>query len=123
MNASTMAAGDTRAAVERFHAAFRRGDVDGIMAAMTDDCVFEDTTPPDGTRHQGRAKVRRCWEELFAGSPGAVFETEDLVIAADTAIVRWRYRWRDDGGGHVRGVDVLPVRHGKVAEKYSYVKG
>jgi hypothetical protein len=32
----------------------------------------------------------------------------------------WRYSWAD---GHVRGVDVIRVRDGKVAEKLSYVKG
>ena len=37
----------------------------------------------------------------------------------------WRYSWGTDdaGTGHVRGVDVMTVRGGKVAEKLSYVKG
>ncbi len=113
----------TRAAVERFDTAFGRGDVDGVMAAMTDDCVFEDTTPPDGRRHEGQASVRRRWEELFAGSPDAVFETEELIVTGDRAVAPWRYRWTQDGGGHVRGVDLFRVRGGKVAEKHSYVKG
>jgi hypothetical protein len=35
------------------------------------------------------------------------------------------YRWMDGDGksGHIRGVDVFRVRDGKVAEKFSYVKG
>jgi hypothetical protein len=28
------------------------------MAAMTPDCVFDDTTPPDGVWHKGTDRVR-----------------------------------------------------------------
>lgn len=113
----------TRVALERFDDAFGRHDVDAVMAVMTEDCVFEDTTPPDGSRYEGQFAVRRCWEELFSGSPGVTFEREELITAGDRAIVRWRYRWTNDGGGQVRGVDVFKVRDGKIAEKLSYVKG
>ena len=39
----------TIAAVERFTRAFNAHDGDAIMATMTDDCVFENTTPPPAT--------------------------------------------------------------------------
>jgi ketosteroid isomerase-like protein len=115
----------TRAAVERFNSAFDRHDVDAIMQCMTEDCVFENTRPaPDGTRLVGQADVRAYWEEFFARSPQARFETEELFAAADRCVVRWTYHWvRDGKDGHVRGVDVFRVRDGKVAEKCSYVKG
>jgi ketosteroid isomerase-like protein len=116
----------TLAAIERFNDAFNRHDVDGVMAAMTDDCVFESTQPPpDGARHEGQAAVRRYGEEFFRSSPRAFFETEDLFTAGDRCVVRWVYRWDNAGGdrGHVRGVDVFRVQDGKVAEKLSYVKG
>lgn len=113
----------TRAAVERFNAAFNRHDVDAVMAAMTEDCVFEDTTAPDGGRYEGAVAVRHCWERLFASSPEAVFETEEMIVAGDRAIVRWRYRWGDGDADHVRGVDVLRARGDRIAEKLSYVKG
>lgn len=115
----------TRAAVDRFNDAFNRHDVDAIMAAMTGDCVFENTRPaPDGTRVEGAAAVRETWVAFFARSPHARFETEEMFVAGDRAVVRWIYRWTRDGvPGHVRGVDVFRVRDGKVAEKLSYVKG
>ena len=56
-------------AVERFAAAFDAKDVDAIMAAMTPDCVFEDTAPPDGNRHVGTDAVRAAWTRLFATHP------------------------------------------------------
>jgi ketosteroid isomerase-like protein len=116
----------TLAAVRRFNDAFARHDVDGVMAAMTDDCVFENTwPPPDGQRHVGQATVRQFWERFFRETPSAAFETEELFAAGSRCVVRWVYRWRhpDGSAGHVRGVDVLRIRDGKVAEKLSYVKG
>ena len=116
----------TIVAVERFNAAFDRHDVEAVMAAMTEDCVFENMSPaPDGERYEGAAAVRAFWEGFFRSSPQAAFEVEEVFAAGDRCVVRWLYRWGDDGGrpGHVRGVDVFRVRDGKVAEKLSYVKG
>ena len=114
------------AAVDRLGAAFGRGDVDAIMAEMTPDCVFESTSPaPDGARFVGGQAVREQWEQLFQQTNDALFETEECVVLGDRAIVRWRFSWNSGDGerGHVRGVDVLRLRDGKVAEKLSYVKG
>ena len=111
---------DTLATIVRFNAAFGRQDVDAVMAQMTDDCIFEDTTPPDGGRHEGQAAVRAAWTELFTGNPNGAFTTEHAVISGDRATYQWSY---DYGEGHVRGIDLFKVRTGKVAEKFSYVKG
>ncbi len=117
---------NTIQAIEHFNEVFNRHDVDAIMAAMTDDCVFENTAPfPDGTRYVGQAAVRAFWVDFFAGSPHARFSTEDMFAAEDRCVVRWRYDWGVSSGepGHIRGVDVFRVREGKVAEKMAYVKG
>jgi ketosteroid isomerase-like protein len=108
------------AAVARFQEAFDAQDVDAIMAAMTPDCVFEDTAPPDGVRHVGADAVRAAWTALFTASPNGMFETEEMIDAGDRVVVRWRYSW---GEGHVRGIDVFTVRDGLVAGKLAYVKG
>ena len=113
----------TRTAIERFNRAFDSRDVDAIMAAMTEDCVFESTAPPDGTRHIGAAAVRAAWEELFAASPDATFTVESLLVAGDRGVAQWRYDWHGEQPGHVRGVDLFWVRDRLVAAKTSYVKG
>ncbi len=108
-------------ALDRFNEAFGQRDVDGVMAAMTEDCVFESTDlPPDGRRFEGQAAVREYWEGFFRSTPVTEFTTEDSFVAGDRGLVRWSFSW---GGGHVRGVDVFRFRDGKVAEKLSYVKG
>lgn len=116
----------TLEAVRRFNEAFDRHDADGIMAAMTPDCVFENTCPPpDGERYTGQESVRRFWERFFASSPDARFTPEEVFAAGDRCVVRWRYDWggKDGPAGHIRGVDLFRVRGGKVSEKLSYVKG
>ncbi len=115
----------TLATVHRFNEAFGRHDVPAIMAAMTEDCVFDSTRPPpDGERIVGQTAVRRFWEAFFERSPHARFDAEEIVAARDRCVVLWVYRWERDGvPGHIRGIDVFKVRDGKVAEKLSYVKG
>lgn len=111
----------TTATIDQFNEAFNAHDVDAVMALMTDDVVFENTSPfPDGARYEGQEAVRAFWVSFFAGAPAAHFDAEETVIAGDRATVRWRYSW---GDGHIRGIDLFRVRDGRVAEKLSYVKG
>jgi uncharacterized protein (TIGR03086 family) len=118
--------GPNHAALARFSAAFGRGDVEGIMALMTDDCVFEATEPPpDGTRVEGAVAVRTVWEGLFGGTRDAAFSEEESFVCGDRGVLRWRFDWTSDDGSaqHVRGVDLLRFRDHRVSEKLSYVKG
>ena len=113
------------AAVERFNNAFNSHDVNRVMDAMTQDCVFENTAPaPDGRHVEGAAEVRVVWEKFFAANPDARFEAEEIFASKDRCVVRWVYRKTKEGlPWHLRGVDVFKIRDGKVAEKLSYVKG
>src|ERR671939_1897047 len=89
----------TLEAIKRFDAAFSRHDVDAIMAAMTDDCVFESTyPPPDGRRFEGQEAVRGAWEDLFRSSADASFETEELFAVDDRCTARWTYRYSGEDG-------------------------
>lgn len=116
---------NTIAAVEKFNTAFNNHDVDALMNAMTEDCLFENTNPPpDGGRFSGAVAIRAVWEKFFTANPDAFFEAEETFAAGDRCVVRWIYRKMKDGKPwHLRGVDVFKVKDGKVAEKLSYVKG
>ena len=106
--------------VEGFGAAWADHDLDAALAMVTDDCVFDATGPaPDGTRHVGRTAIRQAWAPIFDDASSR-FEPEETFAAGDRVVQLWRYSW---DGGHVRGVDVMRVSDGKVAEKLSYVKG
>lgn len=115
----------TRSTVESFNEAFNRHDADALASLLTDDTVFEDTSPaPDGKRIEGKTAVVEFWRGWFARNPDAHFDAEEIIVADDRAVVRWIYRKvRNGQPWHLRGVDVFTVRDGKVAAKLAYVKG
>ena len=115
----------TRATIDRFNEAFNRHDANALAQVLTDDTVFEDTSPPpDGRRIEGKAAVLDHWRAWFARNADAVFDAEDVIVCDDRAVVCWIYRKARSGQPwHLRGVDIFTVRGGKVAAKLAYVKG
>ncbi len=115
----------TLTAVENFNSAFNSHDVDAVMKAMTEDCIFENTSPtPDGSRLEGSIAIRAYWVKFFAANLDAYFEAEDVFAAGNRCVVRWVYHKTKEGKPwHLRGVDVFKVLNGRVAEKLAYVKG
>ena len=111
--------------VTAFNEAFNSRRTEAVAPLLTQDCVFDGTTPPDGDRHTGREEVLAAFSAVFDGARQGVFTTEELIVVEARAVVRWRYDWigHDGVAGHVRRVDVIRVRDGAVAEKISYVKG
>ncbi|MFC7497221.1 MULTISPECIES: TIGR03086 family metal-binding protein [unclassified Nocardioides] len=115
--------GANHKALIRFNSAFGSGDLDAALALVTDDIVFETTSPaPDGQRHEGRAAVGAAWADVL-GTTGLSFSEEESFVSGDRAVVRWQYGWAGSDPGHVRGVDVIRFRDGLICEKFSYVKG
>ena len=115
----------TRATIDHFNDAFNRHDADGLAQFLTDDTVFEDTSPaPDGRRVEGKAAVVEFWRARFARNSDARFDAEDVIVSGNRATVLWTYhKMRNGQPWHIRGVDVFTVRDGKVAAKLAYVKG
>jgi ketosteroid isomerase-like protein len=115
----------TRSAVERFNDAFNRHDADSLAKLLTEDTVFEDTSPaPDGRHVGGKAAVVEFWREWFLRNADAQFETEEMIVSGNRATVLWVYqKMRNGHPWHLRGVDIFTVRDGKIAAKLAYVKG
>jgi ketosteroid isomerase-like protein len=112
--------------VEELEEALNRRDVDAFIALITDDCVFENTSPPpDGERYEGRSAIRTFLEDFFHATPSIDFQTEDLFASGNRCVVRWVFHWINSAGehGHIRGIDVFHIRNGKMAEDFAYVKG
>jgi hypothetical protein len=107
----------TLAAITRLDVAIRACDVEAVLAELSEACVLE---PADafagGPRIEGRAAAREYWTRFFASTPDVHYELEEIVVGRDRAVVRWRL-------GDSRGVDVMRVLGGKVAERLSYLKG
>ena len=72
--------------MDRFTAALNSHDLDATMALVTDDIVFESTSPPpDGTRYEGRDAVRQIWGEMLAATPQARFPSKSSSRTAQDA--------------------------------------
>jgi limonene-1,2-epoxide hydrolase len=112
--------------VLEFNEAFNRHDIKAMMQLMSDDCIFENTSPaPDGTMIKGKDAVTQFWEGFFNESPHAHIKIEEIFSLGFRCVMRWKYNRMDASGhnGHVRGVDLFKVTNGLISEKLSYVKG
>jgi uncharacterized protein (TIGR02246 family) len=108
-----------RAVIDAFNAAWNTHDLTAALELCTPDVVFESTDPaPDGRRFEGHEAVREAWRPVFASA--GRFDFEEIAVAGDRVLQRWRFDW---GSGHVRGIDVITLREGRIAQKLSYVKG
>src|SRR6266850_2210526 len=82
----------TRMVIDRFNEAFNRHDADALATLLTDDTVFEDTSPPpDGRRIEGKAAVVAFWREWFARNTDAVFEGEDFIVRGERVAAKLAY--------------------------------
>lgn len=72
--------------MDRFTAALNSHDLDAVAALVTDDIVFESTSPPpDGTRYEGRHAVHRIWGEMLTATPQARFPSRNSSRTAQDA--------------------------------------
>ena len=110
------------AVMTQFGDAFREHDprlLDGLLA---EDCILENTGPaPEGSRHVGRAECLAFWSEI-ARNEELVFETEEMWIADDRAVRRWRLRYGPGEQDYTRGVNLMRVRDGLIVEAMGYAK-
>ncbi len=115
----------TRTAIDSFNEVFNRHDADALAPFLTEDTLFEDTSPaPDGRRIEGKAAVVEFWRGWFVRNPDARFEAEEVIVSGNRATVLWVYqKMRNGQPWHLRGVDIFTVRDGKIAAKLAYVKG
>ena len=107
----------------RFTDAFNRDDLDGVMAMMAEDAVYEEFT---GAVSRGKAAIRAAFVPQFRGDHGKMrFETEDLFVddAAGKALIRWVCRLETRRGpAGWRGLDILHFENGLVTRKLTYAK-
>jgi ketosteroid isomerase-like protein len=108
--------------IRRFNQAFQCHDPDAFTELIAEDCIIENTQPaPNGSRHVGRRACLAVWQGL-AGESGTHFEPEEVFVAGDRAIIRWRYFWGAGQNNSVRGVNLMRVRGGQIIEAMGYVK-
>lgn len=109
--------------VVRFTECFNANDLDGVLALMAEDAVYEEF---NGTIDRGKAAIRAAFVPQFRGDFGKMrFETEDLFVdaSAGKALIRWVCRLETKRGpAGWRGLDILHVEDGLVTRKLTYAK-
>jgi ketosteroid isomerase-like protein len=109
--------------IRRFNKVFQRHDPSALPELVAPDCVIENTTPaPNGARLVGRDACVATWTQI-ATTPGTYFDLEEVFVAADRAIIRWRFWWGEGEANSVRGVNLMRVHDGLIVEAMGYVKG
>jgi hypothetical protein len=122
-NDTAMQSNETAEIIRRFNGMFQRHDPSSLEDLVADECVIENTQPaPNGDRQVGREACVATWKEI-ATTPGTHFDLEDVVVAGDRAIIRWRYWWGEGESNSVRGVNLMRVQEGRIIEAMGYVKG
>jgi ketosteroid isomerase-like protein len=122
----TAAADATLQMLDAFAAAWNRHDVDGLMAWMAPECVFEAAAGKDvaGTRHVGADAVRRAYASVFDTYPDGRWNNPRHFVAGDRAVSEWTFTGttRDGAKVEVNGCDIFTLKGGKIAVKNSYRK-
>lgn len=113
--------------IDRFNTVWNGHDLDGILAMMTDDVVFEASfgKEPWGHRVTGKPAVREFLADMFDRIPDVRWDEIHRSAHPDVAVVEWLTSGTPRGGVRyeVQGCDVLALRDGRIAAKRSYRKG
>ena len=89
----------TVAFLEAFSDAWNRHDIDALMAAMTDDCVFDAAAGPErcGTRYAGREAVRAGFAQAWKTFPDAQWTNGRHFVRGDRGVSEWTFVGTSEG--------------------------
>lgn len=107
--------------------AFNRHDLDAIMAAFSDDCVFESPRGPDpwGKRFAGKSEVRNGLAARFTGIPDVHYSDDEHFACGDRGVSEWTLTGTTTDGERleVRGCDLWTFdADNKISRKDSFWK-
>jgi hypothetical protein len=113
---------ETREVLRRYHDAFRSHSPEALANLVADDCVIENISPaPNGSRHVGKAACLEVWQAIAAAKDKR-FDHEEILVAGDRIVTRWRLWWGRDESQSLRGLNLMRVRDGRIVEAFGYAK-
>ena len=100
---------------DRFLAAWKRADLDGVVACLAEDVVYSTSgRTGQATTYRGRDEVAAAFADQLGDDPGLALGP---IVAADgRALNEWAYPLAESGTT-LRGVDVYTIRDGLIAVK------
>jgi RNA polymerase sigma-70 factor (ECF subfamily) len=100
--------------VGRYVAAWEAGDVEAIVAMLTEDAKY--SMPPLATWYAGSAGIRGFLTEVLA------YRWRFLPARANGQLAFGTYRWNDEQAAYVpAGLDLLVLSGARVAEVVSFL--
>jgi ketosteroid isomerase-like protein len=112
--------------VRRFMKPWNEHDVEGAMALMNEDCLWETPRGPEphGTRFDGAAAIRSAIANAFKTMPDIRYELARSSFGPDLIVLELLVTGTLADGKLVRfqACDVMTMQDGKVATKRSYRK-
>ena len=104
-----------RELIERYNAAWNAQDLDTIHELHDPEIVFHNHTADE--RAEGAATVREHIAQIFRNNPTLQFTSRSLRVGDDFAVCEWT---ASTDSKEWDGVDVFPLRNGKIARKDVY---
>ncbi len=107
-------------ALRSYVESFNRHDIEGLMACFAEAPVILDML---GKRHDGRAQVRRFFEEQFAMFPDARCDIKVVTGRAATGMAETDFHWTHAKTGKVvtaSGAEVAEFAGDKIKELRDY---
>jgi hypothetical protein len=106
---------NVRDLIEQYNDAWNAQDIDTIHARHHPEIVFHNHTADE--RAEGADAVREHIARIFENNPTLRFSTRSLRVGDDFAVCEWT---ASTGTREWDGVDVFPIRDGKIARKDVY---
>jgi ketosteroid isomerase-like protein len=117
-----MAENENTQVVKDAYAAFKRGDIEAVVNAGTDDVDWFVPGPPDvikpAGQRRGRAEVAEFFKTLDENQVPLVFEPQTFITEGDKVAVQGVYTWtvKSTGGSFTSDwCHVFTIRGGKIA--------
>ncbi len=106
--------------------AFNKHDVDGVMKAFAEDCIFYPVGGPEvyGSRIEGAEAIAAAFSGVWAAMPDAHWDHHSHFVYEDRAVSEWTFSGTDKDGMRVEaeGADLFTIRNGKIVVKQALRK-
>ncbi|WP_269467863.1 nuclear transport factor 2 family protein [Devosia ureilytica] len=106
--------------------AFNRHDVDGVMAYISPDCVFDAVAGSDahGRRFDAPEAIAAAFSGVWAAMPDANWAQKGHFIADDRAVSEWLFTGTQSDGQRIEaeGADIFTHKDGLITRKQAFRK-
>ena len=111
---------DVRQLLDEYRAAWLAHDIDGIVALVGADVVYENLTT--GVRVEGAGAFRAHVVETHERWPDFTFDEHSFYVAGETGVSEWTARATAPDGRRLEwdGVDIVTCREGRVVRNAVY---